>query len=57
MSRPNKFPKPTEPEPSLEELEQFVMDSVCDATDGCSVEPDGECEHGHVSWLVYLRLI
>lgn len=27
------------------------------ATDGCQVEPDGYCEHGHVSWLLYLGLI
>jgi hypothetical protein len=48
---------PTDPEPVLEVLEGWVYDSVCEATDGCTVEPDGECEHGHVSWLVYLKLI
>lgn len=52
-----RHPKPTEPEPSDEELDRFVFDSVCDATDGCTVEPDGVCEHGHPSWLLYLGLI
>ncbi len=51
------YPKPTEPKPSFEELEFWVFDSVCDATDGCSVEPDGVCEHGHPSWLLALGLI
>lgn len=44
-------------EPTEEELEQFIFDGVCDATDGCRVEPDGYCEHGHVSWCLYLGLI
>ena len=47
---PNR-PEPTEPEPSMEQLEEWMFDGVCEATDGCLVEPDGECEHGHVSWL------
>lgn len=29
----------------------------CEATDGCWVEPDGVCEHGHPSWLVWLELL
>lgn len=44
-------------QPSLEELEDFCDQGGCDATDGCWVEPDGLCEHGHVSWLLYLNLI
>lgn len=52
-----RWPEPTEPEPTDDELERMVWDSVCDATDGCTVEPDGVCEHGHVSWLLYLGLI
>ncbi len=27
------------------------------ATDGCHVEPDGICPHGHPSWLLRLGLI
>lgn len=49
--------KATEPKPSLDELEAMVSDSVCSATDGCEVEPDGKCEHGHSSWLIVLGLI
>jgi len=52
-----KYPKPTEPEPSEEQLQEWVLDSICEATDGCTVEPDGTCEHGHVSWLIYLGLM
>lgn len=46
-----------DPTPSMEQLEGWVYDSVCDATDGCQVEPDGRCEHGHKSWLLALGLI
>jgi hypothetical protein len=53
----NKYPEPTEPEPSEEQLEEWTYDSICDATDGCSVEPDGVCEHGHPSWLLKMELI
>jgi hypothetical protein len=28
-----------------------------EALDGCPVEPDGICPHGHPSWLRYLGLI
>ena len=28
-----------------------------DATDGCRVEPDGECQHGAKSWLIVLGYI
>lgn len=48
---------PTEPQPSMEQIQEWVFDSVCDATDGCQVEPDGRCEHGHKSWLLVLGLV
>ena len=49
------WPKPTVDRPDDEELEMEASDAVCTATDGCSsVEPDGICPHGHVSWLMYL---
>ena len=51
------YPKPTEEEPDIEELEDAMMDGSCSATDGCTVEPDGWCSHGHVSWLLYLGMI
>jgi len=52
-----KWPEPTEPDPRFEDLERWTMDSVVDATDGCQVEPDGVCEHGHPSWLLREELV
>jgi hypothetical protein len=53
----NNWPKPTKPEPEMVELEEWVFDSICEATDGCIVEPDGVCPHGHPSWMLYLGVI
>jgi hypothetical protein len=50
-------PPPTEDEPDLETLEEWASDCGCEATDGCWVEPDGTCEHGHPSWLIRLGFI
>ena len=37
-------------------LAQWVIsDWPCLALDSCEVEPDGTCEHGFPSWLVYLQ--
>jgi len=52
-----KWPKPKISKPDLEELQDAVLDGVCETTDGCTVEPDGTCEHGHPSWLLHLGLI
>ena len=49
--------EPTTDVPTLEQLEEWAMDSVCEATDGCEVEPDGRCEHGHRSWLLVMGMI
>ena len=43
--------------PDFETLEEWDMDGVAEATDGCRVEPDGVCEHGHPSWLLALGMI
>jgi len=52
------WPKPTDPQPSLDALQRWQdEDGGCEATDGCWVEPDGVCQHGHVSWLLWLGLI
>ncbi len=51
------YPEPTEDEPDMDTLEEWVFDSVCEATDGCTVEHDGTCEHGHPSWLLVLGMI
>jgi hypothetical protein len=45
------------PIPDMEQIEEWVYDSVCEATDGCTTEPDGRCEHGHISWLRALDMI
>lgn len=47
----------TEPRPDEDELGEMVWDGIATATDGCTVEPDGRCEHGHQSWLLRLGLI
>lgn len=55
-----KFPKPTVEKPSDEEIEEMVMGLTLanpTATDGCEVEPDGVCPHGHASWPRYLGII
>lgn len=49
--------KATESKPSIKRMERWVFDGVAEATDGCTVEPDGVCEHGHSSWLLVLGFI
>ena len=51
------YPTPTTREPDIDELEMAVFDGECPATDGCIVETDGCCPHGHVSWLRYLGIV
>jgi hypothetical protein len=43
--------------PDDQQIAEWISDSVCEATDGCEVEPDGRCEHGHRSWLLALGMI
>ena len=51
-------PEPTTPEPTVQDLRRWTFDGGgCEATDGCWVEPDGTCPHGHPSWLLKLGLI
>lgn len=47
----------TEERPTLEELETMTFDGEVTATDGCTVEPDGICPHGHASWLRALGFV
>ena len=49
--------KATTKVPGMKTLEHYVFDGVAKATDGCRVEPDGHCEHGHASWLLVLGLM
>lgn len=53
-----RYPTPTVKEPSVDELYSMMVGTIdSETTDGCIVEPDGVCEHGHPSWLVALRYI
>lgn len=53
----SRWPEPTTERPDIETLEEWHSDGGCEATDGCWVEPDGVCEHGHPSWLLRLGYI
>jgi hypothetical protein len=44
-------------QPSIEQLEEWMDEGGCEAVDGCWVEPDGQCEHGSISWMLKLGLI
>ncbi len=43
--------------PTIKQLEDWMSDGMCDATDGCLVELDGHCPHGCQSWFLELGLI
>lgn len=45
---------PTVEEPDVDTLLEWEAEGECEATDGCWVEIDGQCKHGHVSWFRYL---
>ena len=47
----------TEPKPTGAQLMAWEFDSHSEATDGCRVEPDGHCEHGHSSWMLVLKVV
>jgi hypothetical protein len=57
MSENLVYPEPTEDEPDLDTLIEWMLEGVCEATDGCLVEVDGVCAHGYPSWLLHLGLI
>lgn len=52
-----RWPVPEVPEPDDETLSWWLFDGVAESTDGCAIEPDGVCEHGHPSWFRRLGLI
>ena len=54
---PQPWPEPTSAEPSFVALTLLLFNAVAEATDGCLIEPDGTCEHGHPSWLRHLGVI
>ena len=43
--------------PDIEQLQMWSEEGGCETPDGCWVEPDGTCEHGHKSWLLIMGLI
>lgn len=47
----------TSPRPDYETMCEWRDNGVCEAVDGCRVEPDGVCEHGMPSWLLALGVI
>ncbi len=47
----------TSPRPTVEQLMAWDFDGICEATDGCRVEPDGRCPHGHTSWLRLVGIV
>ena len=60
MARPQTWPAPTIDEPA--DQNEYLADTMfgseqSEATDGCTVEPDGTCPHGYPSWELYWGLI
>jgi hypothetical protein len=59
----DNWPEPTVAEPSDIDLTNQLIDAVTDGSvsyetsDGCEVEPDGVCHHGHPTWLRRAGLI
>jgi hypothetical protein len=51
---PSLWPRPTAERPDDDALAEMMADGDCEATDGCTVDPDGICPHGHVSWLMVI---
>ncbi len=43
--------------PDIEQLQMWGEEGGCETPDGCWVEPDGTCEHGHKSWLLIMGMI
>ena len=49
--------KVTTKAPSTATMTRWVSNGIARATDGCKVEPDGRCPHGHMSWIMRLGII
>ena len=43
--------------PDIEQLQMWDEEGGCETPDGCWVEPDGTCEHGHKWWLLIMGMI
>ncbi len=57
MTKQRPYPKPTMERPSMDTIIEWFCDGDCESTDGCRVDPDGRCEHGHPSWLLIFGMI
>ena len=51
------WPEPTVAQPDIEQLLAWERAGGCEATDGCGVELDGTCIHGHPSWALVMGLV
>ena len=49
--------RPTMRRPDAETLAKWESEGSSEATDGCRVDPDGICPHGHYSWFLALGMI
>jgi hypothetical protein len=49
--------EPCDAPPTLATMERWSDNGIARATDGCRVEPDGTCCHGHKSWLLVMGCI
>ena len=53
-----RWPAPSTPKPDMEQLAAWYGDQGgSEATDGCWVEIDGVCPHGHPSWFIQYGMI
>jgi len=52
-----KWPIPSTREPDLAQLMEWLFGDLSEATDGCTVQHDGICPHGHPSWLLRLEFV
>lgn len=43
--------------PSFSRLEQWEENGTSRTPCGCTVEPDGHCNHGNPSWLLIMGMI
>jgi len=52
-----QWPEPTVAQPDMDTLEQWMWEGIAEATDGCPIEVDGTCIHGHRSWFLVLGFV
>ncbi len=50
----SRWPEPTDNPPDNDDLDEWQAEGYALATDGCPVEWDGQCPHGHPSWLLVM---